>query len=202
MPVDWCVTDGCSASSWFSMKNFQFECCITRWQIGTTSTSPSGERSHMSSKAILASPRNSVERRAVGGEAREDEAAVAVDARGALHAAVGVVARHARALVALGERDRAHAAVEVEAPGVVRADEGAAGVALEVADELHAAVRAAVVEHLHAPSALAHHDHRLAADRHRVVVAGVRAPATRGRSRPRCAPRCAPSRASKICWSV
>ena len=35
------------------MKNFQFECCITRWQIGTTSTSPTGERSHMSSKAIL-----------------------------------------------------------------------------------------------------------------------------------------------------
>ena len=53
MPVDWCVTDGCSASSWFSMKNFQFECCMTRWQIGTTSTSPSGERSHMSSNAIL-----------------------------------------------------------------------------------------------------------------------------------------------------
>ncbi len=134
------------------------------------------------------------ERRSFVDEAREDEAAVAVDAGGALHAAVGVVAGHPRALVALGERDRAHAAVEVEAPGVVRADEGAAGVALEVADDLHAAVRAAVVEHLHAHVGLADHDHRLAPDRHRVVVAGVRAPATRGRSRPRCAPRCAPSR--------
>ena len=59
MPVDWCVTDGCSESSWFSMKNFQFDCCTTRWQYGTTSTSPSGERSHMSSKAIFAGPRNS-----------------------------------------------------------------------------------------------------------------------------------------------
>ena len=58
-PVDWCVTDGCSESSWFSMKNFQFERWTTRWQIGTTSTSPTGERSHMSSKATLASPRNS-----------------------------------------------------------------------------------------------------------------------------------------------
>ena len=90
-PVDWCVTDGCSASSWFSRKIFQFECWITRKQIGTTSTSPSGARSHMSSKAILASPSNSSERRPVGRQAREHEAAVALDARCALHVAVGVV---------------------------------------------------------------------------------------------------------------
>ena len=115
-----------------------------------------------------------VERRPLVDQAREHEAAVAADAGGALHAAVGVVLGHARAFVALGERDRAHAAVEMEAPGVVRADEGAAGVALEVADDLHAAVRAAVVEHLHAHVGLADHDHRLAADRHRVVVARFR----------------------------
>ena len=78
------------------MKNFQFECCITRWQIGTTSTSPSGERSHMSSKAILASPRNSFSSGPSVDQAREDEAAVAVDAGGALHAAVGVVAWSSR----------------------------------------------------------------------------------------------------------
>jgi hypothetical protein len=41
------------------MKNFQFDCWITRWQIGTISTSPIGERSHMSSNATLASPKNS-----------------------------------------------------------------------------------------------------------------------------------------------
>ena len=52
-PVDWCVTDGCSASSWFSRKSFQFECWITRKQFGTTSTSPSGARSHMSSNATM-----------------------------------------------------------------------------------------------------------------------------------------------------
>ena len=154
------------------MKNFQFECWMTRWQIGTTSTSPTGERSHMSSKAMLRFAEEFRQARAVGGQAGEDEAAVAVDARRALHAAVGVVARHARAFVARGQRDRAHVAVEVEAPGVVRADEGAAGVALQVAHQLHAAVRAAVVEHLHAAVLLPHHDHRLAADGHGVVVAG------------------------------
>ena len=58
-PVDWWVTEGCKASNWFSMKNFQLECCTTRWHTGTTSTSPTGERSHMSSKATLASPKNS-----------------------------------------------------------------------------------------------------------------------------------------------
>ena len=41
------------------------------------------------------------QRRAFVAQAGEDEAAIAVDARRALHAAVGVVARHARALVAL-----------------------------------------------------------------------------------------------------
>ena len=114
------------------------------------------------------------ERRAFGGEAREHEAAVGIDACRALHAAVGVVARHPRAFVALGERDRAHRAVEVEAPRVVRADEGAAGVPLQVADQLRAAVRAAVVEHVHLAVLTAHHDHRLAADLHGVVVAGLR----------------------------
>jgi len=53
------VTDGCSASIWFSMKSFQFECWITRKQFGTTSTSPSGARSHMSSNATMLLPRNS-----------------------------------------------------------------------------------------------------------------------------------------------
>jgi hypothetical protein len=42
------------------MKNFQFECCTTRWQTGTISTSPCGDRSHMSSNAMRASPRNSM----------------------------------------------------------------------------------------------------------------------------------------------
>jgi hypothetical protein len=86
------------------------------------------------------------------------------------HAAVRVVARHARALVALGQRDRAHVAVEVKTPGVVGADESAAHVALQITDQLHAAMRTPVVQHLHAAIGLAHHDHRLAADRHRVVV--------------------------------
>src|SRR5260221_9009165 len=49
-PVDWCTTDGCSASSWFSRNSFQLECWMMRKQLGTTSTSPSGARSHMRSE--------------------------------------------------------------------------------------------------------------------------------------------------------
>jgi len=45
-PVDWYVTEGYSESSWFSMKNFQFECGVMRWHVGTTSTSPSGSSLH------------------------------------------------------------------------------------------------------------------------------------------------------------
>jgi hypothetical protein len=111
------------------------------------------------------------QRRTFARQAREDEAAVAVDARHALHPAVRVVACHVRAFVALGQRDRAHAAVEVEAPRVVRAHEGAAGVSALVADDLHAAVRAPVEEHLHAAVVLSHHQERLAADGDGVVVA-------------------------------
>ena len=114
------------------------------------------------------------QRRAVGRQAGEHEAAIAVDPRRALQVAVGVALVHARALVALGQRDRADLAVEVVAPRVVAADERVAGVALQVAHQLHAAVRAAVVQHVNAAVGVAHHHHRLAADVHRDVVAGVR----------------------------
>ena len=106
-------------------------------------------------------------------QAGEHEAAVAVHPRRGLHREFRVVAGHARALVTLGQRNALHLAVEVKAPGVVGADEGAAGIALEVAAQLHAAVRAAVVQHPHLHVLAAHHDHRLAADGHGRVVAGL-----------------------------
>jgi hypothetical protein len=114
------------------------------------------------------------ERRALGRQAREHEAPVAVDPCRGLHAAVGVVGREPRAVVALHQRDRAHAPVEVEGPRVVRADERLPGVALLVAAELDAAVRAAVVEHADRAVLVAHHHHRLAADLQGPVVADVR----------------------------
>ena len=104
-PVDWCVTEGCNESSWFSMKNFQFECCITRWQVGTTSTSPSGERSHMSSKATLASPRKSSSDGPDGARLANTKPRYESTRAARLHAAIRVVARHARAVVALHQRD-------------------------------------------------------------------------------------------------
>ena len=156
------------------MKNFQFDCWIMRWQYGHHLDLADRRAVAHVVEGDLGVAEELQQRRPVGGEAGEDEAAVAVDPRRALDVAVGVRLVHRRALVAARQRDGAHLAVEVEAPGVVRADEGAAGVALQVADELHAAVRAAVVQHVDGAVGGAHHHHRLAADRHRVVVAGVR----------------------------
>src|SRR5207245_5147329 len=74
------------------------------------------------------------ERRAVLRQAREHEAAVALDARRALHAAVRVVAAVAGAGVArLHHRDRAQPAVVLEGPGMVGAAEKLARVAVPVA---------------------------------------------------------------------
>ena len=114
------------------------------------------------------------ERRPVGRQARKHEAAVGIDARCRLHVAVGVARREARPLIALVERDRLAAAVGVELPGMVGADDALADIAAAVAVEHGAAMRAAVVEHAHRAVGMAHHDHRLAADLHRPVVADIR----------------------------
>ena len=83
-------------------------------------------------------------------QAGEDEAAVILDARRALHAAIGIVLAEARAGVArFHHRDRAQLAVVMERPRVIRTAEEFAGVALAVAAHHVAAVRAAVVEHVH-----------------------------------------------------
>src|SRR5216684_1451231 len=85
------------------------------------------------------------ERRAILGEAREHEAAVALDARCLLHAAIGIVRAEAGAGVArFHHRDLAQPAVVVEGPGVVRAAEELAGVAVPVAAHEIPPVRAAV----------------------------------------------------------
>ena len=80
-------------------------------------------------------------------------------------------------------------------PGVVRAAEELAGVAGRRADDARALVRAAVHQHAHAPSVVAHDDQRLAGDLDGDVVAGVRHLARRGRRRSRCWRRSAPARA-------
>src|SRR5205085_7019574 len=93
----------------------------------------------------------------------------------ALHAAVRIVLAVTRAGVAgFHHRYGAQLAVVVERPGVVRAAEELARLALAVAAHHVAAVRAAVVEHVNFAVRAAHHEHRLAADLHRVVVAGLR----------------------------
>ncbi len=115
------------------------------------------------------------ERRTVFREAREHEAAIALDARRFLHAAVGIVGAEAGAGVArFHHRDLAQPAVVVEGPGVVGAAEELAAVAVAVAHHHVAAMRAAVIEHVDAAVRAAHHQHRLAADLHLGVVAGLR----------------------------
>src|SRR2546423_10858099 len=74
----------------------------------------------------------------------------------------------------LHHRDAAQPAVVVEAPGVIRAAEEFSAVAVSVADHQVAAVRAAVIEHVHCAVGAAHHHHRLAADLDRVIVAALR----------------------------
>src|SRR5260370_7700578 len=76
--------------------------------------------------------------------------------------------------MALGERDRLAAAGVVELPGMVGADDALADIAASAAVEHGAAMRAAVVEHAHRAVGMADHDHRLAADLHRPVVADSR----------------------------
>jgi hypothetical protein len=114
--------------------------------MGTTSTSPSGERSHISSNATF-------------------------DPGRAFDRTIGVLGVDLGAFVGLLQRDRAQLAVEVKTPGVVRADQRAAGIALLIAKQLHTAMRAAVVQHVDLAVLAAHHGHWLAADLHRVVVA-------------------------------
>ena len=171
-PVDWCVTDGCSASSWFSRKIFQFECWMTRKQLGTTSTSPSGARSHMSSKAMLRFARGTPSasgRRRPGWRRRS---------RGSSRRAppASCCSRGCRAPSAcprspLHHRDVSQPAVVVEGPGVVRAAEELAGVAVAVAARSCCRGAGSGCRARARCRPAAHHEHRLAADLHRVVVA-------------------------------
>src|SRR5260370_2793123 len=119
-------------------------------------------------------PEPLAERRPVGRQAGKHEAAVGFYSRGSLDVAVFVARREARALIALVERDRLAAAVGVELPGMVGADDALADIAASVAVEHGAAMRAAVVEHAHRAVGMADHDHRLAADLPRPVVADSR----------------------------
>jgi len=142
----------------------------------------------------LRAPEELEQPRTVGGEAGEHEAAVVLHARCALHVAVGIVAGPTGAGVAgLHHRDGAQLAVVVESPGMVGAAEEFARIAAPVAAHHRAPVRATIVEHVHFAVLAAHHEHRLAADLRRVVIARLRHLASRGRSRSTRARGCAPS---------
>ncbi len=148
----------------------------------------------MSSNAILRLAEELAQASALADQAREHEAAVAVDARGALHAAVGVVAGQPRALVALGVSGIARTLPSRWKLQAWYEHTNALPVLpFWLPHQLHAAVRAAVVQHLHAAVACRAPSPSAGG---RSAPRGSRrrsAPATRGRSRPRCVPRSAPS---------
>ncbi len=115
-----------------------------------------------------------VERRSIRGKAREDEAAVGIDPRGMLHVGVGIVRAEPRSLIALGQREAFERPIGVELPGVIGAGEGLVDMAVAIAADHRAAMRAAVIEHMDLAVAVAHHHHRLAADLDGVIVARLR----------------------------
>src|SRR5439155_19115658 len=104
------------------------------------------------------------------GKAGEDEAAIVLDARQRHHREAWIAGRKAGALVAVPERDGMKRAVGLVGPAVVTAAEEL-DVALAIADDLGAAMAAAVIENMHGAVAVAAQDDWLAADRRRQIVA-------------------------------
>src|SRR5690606_31948197 len=84
----------------------------------------------------------------------------------ALHAAVLL-------LDAMAERQPGEIAVQLVGPLVIGADE-AARIALRLAAEAHAAMGAAVLDHVDAAVAVAHHDDGALADPGQLEIAGIR----------------------------
>src|SRR6185437_662332 len=109
----------------------------------------------------------------VRGEAGEDETAVILDARHVHHGKTRVLRIEAGALVTAFQRDGQERPVGPIGPAVIAAAEEL-DVAVAVADDLGAAVTAAIVEDMHGAVAVPAHHHGLAADRRRQIIARLR----------------------------
>jgi len=132
---------------------------------------PLGDKSANRSKNSAAGPQVLGERRHVRRQAREHEAAVAVDPR-RRHEAHGRVIEGLA--LAVAHRHRRQPARHVERPAVVRADQLPAGAVRVVVRQQHAAVAAGVDEHVQQAGGIARQQHRLGAERGRLVAAGLR----------------------------
>ena len=103
----------------------------------------------------------------------EDEAAIVLHVAHGRDALDRMALLKTGVLVAFAQRDGEQRAVGLERPGVVGAAEELAGIAAGVDGDARALVRTAVIEDVHHPVGVAHHQHRLLADRGAVVVAGI-----------------------------
>src|SRR5260221_8847160 len=110
---------------------------------------------------------------ALRGEAGEDEAAIVLDARHRHHREARVAGCEAGALIAVPKRDGVERAIGLVGPAVVAAAEGL-DVALAIADDLGAAMAAAVIDNMHGTIRVPAHDDGLAADGRRQIVARLR----------------------------
>ena len=99
---------------------------------------------------------------------------------------LGVALLETGMLVALAQRDREQRAVGLERPGVIRAAEELPGIAAGIDGDARALVRAAIVEDVDLAVGVAHHQHRLLADRRAISNRRDWAPGCRGRHRSRC----------------
>ena len=107
---------------------------------------------------------------ALGGEARENEAAIFADARRLSEAKRITIEIFA---AAFRYRHVQKASVGIVGPAVIAADQ-TGGMTLAFVDHLGAAMGAAVEKDMHVAVTVARHDHRLAAELGRDVVAWIR----------------------------
>jgi len=105
-------------------------------------------------------------------ETREYETAVDCDPRRALHRAIRVRGIHSSPVITLLQWNSSKGTVEVKTPCVIRANEARARVARHRAAQLHAAMRAPIVQDVDPARGIPDHDHRLMSDLNRLVIPG------------------------------
>src|SRR6185312_1059280 len=112
------------------------------------------------------------EARPLLGQAREDEATIALDARQLHHAVARIGEIDRRALIASLHRNAAQRAVGAVGPAVIAAAEEA-DIALAIAHHFGAAMAAAIMEHIDLAVAVPAYHHRLSADGCGDIIARV-----------------------------
>ena len=107
------------------------------------------------------------------GKARENKATEAADPRGTLDVRFWVAFAKPRILVTVRRRHSRQLTIEPELPGMVRADEQAAGIAFVFVAERGAPMRTSIVQDIDFAVGAAHEKHWLAADHEGDIIARI-----------------------------